>query len=468
MNRDGAHIPFVTSGSYPIRGGNSLAPLIDGEPAFRRICEATEQASQSVWVTVAFLEPGVAMPDGRGDVFDVFDRARARGVDVRVIFWRCPELEEVSPNTHFLGTDAQRRGLAERGSMFFARWDRATKLYCHHQKSWLIDAGEPSEIAFVGGINLDHGSVVTPGHPPRTLDPDLAHSGNVHDVYAELRGPSATDVHHNFVQRWNEATERSASDGSWRDGSPGGDLPFPETVSAPAGDAVVQVQRTVRRGQYRQATATADGDVFPIEDGDYSIADQYLRAIEAAERTIYLEDQAIGSPEVVDRLLGALDRGVEVVFLAPADANRDMIEGRKRDGNKRFWESLARLGTYERFTLAGIASDAGPGRYHHVYVHAKICLIDDVWCTIGSTNIANRSFYGDTELNASVWHAPTVRRLRRDLLLEHLDQDTLELDDRAAFALYREKCRENLARRAQGERLQGLAFSLDPSTYGQD
>lgn len=468
MKRDGEHIPFVSSGPYPIREGNSLVPLIDGEPAFRRICEATEQAAHSVWVTVAFLEPGVQMPDGRGDAFDVLDRARARGLDVRVIFWRCPELEEVSPSTHFLGTEKQRRWLADRGSSFFARWDRATKLYCHHQKSWLIDAGQPTEIAFVGGINIDHGSVVPPNHPARDLPPERLHHGNVHDVYAELRGPSATDVHHNFVQRWNEASARDAADGRWRADSAGEALDFPTEISAARGDVVVQIQRTVRRGQYRDGTATPGGDPFPVEDGDYSIADQYLRAIDAAERSIYLEDQAIGSPEVVDGLQRALNRGVEVVFLVPADANRDMIEGRKRDGNARFWETLAQLGTYDHFTLAGIASHAGPARYQNIYVHAKICLIDDVWCTIGSTNIANRSFYGDTELNASVWHGSTVRRLRCDLLSEHLGSDTAALDDRAALRLYGEVCRENLARHQRGEPLVGLAFALDPATYARD
>ncbi len=467
MKRDGDHIPFVISGPYPIRDGNHVEPLIDGEPAFRRICEATELASKSVWGTVAFLEPDVQMPDGRGTIFDVLDRAHRRGVDVRVIFWRCPELEEIRPSTHFMGTEAQRAWLARRDAPFFARWDRASKLYCHHQKSWLIDAGDPEEIAFVGGINLDHGSVVPSGHPARTgarVDPPY---GNTHDVYAELRGPAATDVHHNFVQRWNEASERDADDGRWHGDSMGGALEFPAVVSRPAGEAVVQIQRTVRRGQYRDDAATPGGEPFVIEDGDYSIVDQYRRALDAAERTIYLEDQAIGSPEVVDRLLAALDRGVEIVFLAPADANTDMVEGRRRDGDNRFWESLARLGDYERFTLAGIAVGAGEGRYQHVYVHAKICLIDDVWCTIGSTNIANRSFYGDTELNASVWHAPTVRALRCELFSEHLGIDTSDLDDIAALELFRATSQTNTQRRSRGELLRGMAFRLDPATYAR-
>jgi phosphatidylserine/phosphatidylglycerophosphate/cardiolipin synthase-like enzyme len=142
-----------------------------------------------------------------------------------------------------------------------------------------------------------------------------------------------------------------------------------------------------------------------------------------------------------------------------------MAAGRRDPKNAAFFESLGRLGDFDHFLLAGIASDLGRGEYQNVYVHAKIALVDDVWCTIGSANIGNRSFYGDTELNASFWHAPTVRALRRELLLEHLGRDTRALDDRAALRLYREIARKNAARRAAGDPLEGLAFALDPATY---
>ena len=61
-----------------------------------------------------------------------------------------------------------------------------------------------TETAFLGGINLNPHSVVSPGHRGK---------GQNHDVYVELKGPSVVDVHHNFVQRWNEASERNLSDG---------------------------------------------------------------------------------------------------------------------------------------------------------------------------------------------------------------------------------------------------------------
>src|SRR5213078_5314068 len=130
-----------------------------------------------------------------------------------------------------------------------ARWDHLPH-YCHHQKSWLIDAGRPGEVAFVGGINLDHGSLVAPGHPPvggGRSDEDIY--ANIHDLYLELSGPAATDVHHNFVQRWNEATERSLDDG--RRGHDAGDqLVFPTRLSDPRGKSVVQIQRNVHAGRY--------------------------------------------------------------------------------------------------------------------------------------------------------------------------------------------------------------------------
>ena len=296
------------------------------------------------------------------------------------------------------------------------------------------------------------------GHPPNE-------HGNTHDVYVEVRGPSATDVHHNFVQRWNESSERDRADGLWPDASSQDSLVFPKQVSPEAGDVVAQIQRTVRRGLYTDSTPTPGGQRFEIANGDPSITDQYLRAVEAARSTIYVEDQALGSPEFVEGLHAALARGVDVVFLIPGQPNRGMVEGRKDPQAAPFWKSLGELGRHEGFALVAIASQRGRGDPQDVYVHAKVALIDDVWATIGSTNIANRSFYGDTELNATLWHGPTVRALRRELLLEHIGHDTQSLDDRGALRLYREVARENTRRRARGDAHEGLAFALDPATY---
>jgi len=93
-------------------------------------------------------------------------------------------------------------------------------------------------------------------------------------------------------------------------------------------------------------------------------------------------------------------------------------------------------------------------------------LIDDAWGTIGSTNVADRSFQSDTELNASFWHPATVRALRETLLGEHLGVDTAGWDDRKGLRLFREIALANRARRGRRAPLAGLAYAVDATTYG--
>jgi cardiolipin synthase A/B len=144
---------FVGEGAYPVRFGNAVRPLVDGEAAFRRICEAAEAARLSVWTTVAFLRDGFAFPGGKGSFFEVLDRAAERGVDVRVVFWRPSEEMVEWRRITFWGSDDHRAHLATRGSQILARWDRSPSNSREHQKSWLIDAGHDRAVAFVGGIN---------------------------------------------------------------------------------------------------------------------------------------------------------------------------------------------------------------------------------------------------------------------------------------------------------------------------
>ena len=100
-------------------------------------------------------------------------------------------------------------------------------------------------------------------------------------------------------------------------------------------------------------------------------------------------------------------------------------------------------------------------------VHAKIALVDDEWATIGSTNIVDRSFRRDTELNLSFWHATTVRTLRERLLKEHLERDTSLLGGRSALSLFREIALANRERRRNRAPLEGLAYAIDADQYGR-
>lgn len=435
-----------TAGPYPIRDGNLITPLIDGEPAFRRICALIDAARASVWVTVTFMWPEFRMPDGR-TALEVLDGAARRGVDVRVIFWRLGEETRHHRRNAFEGSEEHFEALRAQDIRVKIRWDRAAPGFCQHQKSWLIDAGEATEIAIVGGINLNPHSVASPGH---------AGEGQNHDVYVELRGPSVADVHHNFVQRWREASERDLPNGRWGAGSET-DPAFPAEISSLCGSARAQIQRTIHPGRL---------EAYPFSLGERTILEQYCAAIAAAQDAIYLENQYIEVIEIVDALQRALDRGVAVVWLAPAVP--DIAAGAYRPPERQdFFEARARLCQHPEFTLAGIAGLGADGARKPVYVHSKLMLIDDEWGTVGSANLHRYSLFGNAEMNVAFADPASVRALRTALFQEHLGEDTHDLGPRAALDMFQQVAQENRAKLDAGDPAwRGLAFSLDISSYG--
>ena len=157
----------------------------------------------------------------------------------------------------------------------------------------MIDAGEVNkqfiffdlslfqeyETVFTGGIVIA-GNLVSPSH--------TAFGEQKHDIMAELTGPckkyyfhyfsqllACVDVHHNFVQRWNEAWFHDEKNGSWPSLKLANSLPFPLKISSPVvGNASVQVQRTIRANGYKNKHPAADSLPFSISDGEASIYEQ--------------------------------------------------------------------------------------------------------------------------------------------------------------------------------------------------
>ena len=301
-------------------------------------------------------------------------------------------------------------------------------------------------------------AVGTPGH----LDED-----GRHDLYVEVTGPSGTDVHHNFVQRWNEASEWAVDGGTW--GHNGDDeLTFPRSASEPRGGSTVQIQRNAHAGRYSDSHPAPGGRPFNIADGERTILEQYMLAIDAANQAVYIENQAIPVAEVASRLEIALKRGVVIVMLVPADPE-DHVRAARRDPDQRaVFEPLEALGAHDNFTLVGIAAPDGRGGRRNVYVHGKIMLIDGIWATIGSCNLHRYSLSGHTEMNASFEDAAVVRALRCELFAEHLGESTADLDERNALRRYSAIASDNALRRKAGDpNWQGLAYRLDPAAYGR-
>ena len=447
-------IPCPDNGPFPQRSGNHVIPLIDGVPAFARMAEAVDQALHSVLLTVAFFASDFRFKDGR-DLLDLLNAAAERGLDVRVIFWR-PTATSSGYGRTFEGSVADRALLERRHVRFRIRWDGLPGVHVHHQKSWMIDAGHETETAFVGGMNLTELANGSPGH---------GRPNERHDIYAELTGPCATDVHHNFVQRWNSATGQAAPNGVWGHNGDDGLNP-PKKVSPERGNMLAQIQRMIPKSHYAQVAAD-NGNGGDLRDGETTILEQYQLAIDAAQRTIYIENQAIPIAAVASHLHAVLERGVTVVLVVPAKPKGHVREARNDPMQQDLFEALKALDRFDNFTLAGLAGLGEDGTRQPVYVHAKAMLVDDSWATVGSCNLHAYSLGGHTEMNISVWDSGFTKDLRCRLLDEHLRHNTRNLDDIGALTLFRKIATTNRTRRSAGNHAwDGIVFSLSAKSYG--
>lgn len=359
--------PDDTNGCYPRRGGHQVAWWIDDIPFFTHLREAMARAHRSVWIAVSFLHRDFRFPDG-ASWWDALDALTERGLDVRILYWRNPAFL-LSRNV-FQGDPSDLAFLRARNARWAARWDASPAAdHCHHQKVWLVDAGEPDGVAYVGGM------VMT-----QTDLPERARRGipeRRHDVTLGLRGPAVADVAHNFVQRWNAPGRDDEAPPPWPDARCDGALPWPDALPPPCGATEVQALRTTRAGLYGRDPSPVGARPYAFERGEDAILHAYRAAIRGARRTILLENQHPGEATLLAELDAALARGVRALMVVPGDpmaAIRHERQAAEAQAATRYGETFARLsalGRHPGFVLASLVRPRAEGGVEEVYTHAK-------------------------------------------------------------------------------------------------
>jgi phosphatidylserine/phosphatidylglycerophosphate/cardiolipin synthase-like enzyme len=266
---------------------------------------------------------------------------------------------------------------------------RERPMHCHHEKLAVIDG----RVAFVGGIDLT-------GLAGNRLD-DHAHpargSLGWHDAATRLEGPIVGDVASHIALRWREVT--------------GEHLPVRDELST-AGSLTAQFVRTVPNNVY---------DALP--DGDFRILEAYTRAFRSAQKLVYVENQFLWSPELVQILAAKLRNPptdeFRVVMLLPARPNNGGDDTRGQLG------LLIDADREDRFLACTLYQ---PGRVQQVYVHAKVAIVDDRFLVVGSANLNEHSLYNDTEACVITCDEELARGTRLALWREHLDEDEPTFD----------------------------------------
>jgi cardiolipin synthase A/B len=231
------------------------------------------------------------------------------------------------------------------------RWDRTNRR--NHRRILVIDG----RIGFTGGSGVSRkwmGNGRTENH--------------WRDTDVRVQGPIVEYLQGAFAENWLEATGIVL----------GGDGYYPRPVP-PAGDAYAQVVRSSPAG------------------GSFAMYTTFLLAISAARRTIFVTNPYFVPDETMEDALGAaVRRGVRVTVLVPGAIDHNIVRQASR-------------GKFGKMLRAGVEIY----EYRAALLHSKTMIVDGVWSTVGSTNLDNRSFALNDELNLVIYDAATARRLEQ-------------------------------------------------------
>ena len=186
------------------------------------------------------------------------------------------------------------------------------------------------------------------------------------DTDARIEGPAVNYVQGAFAENWLEATGIVL----------GGEPYFPAPIP-PKGQVYVQVVRSSPAG------------------GSFAIYTAFLLAIASARRSIYVTNPYFVLDEkMTEALLNAHRNGARVVVLVPGKIDHNLVRQASR-------------ADFGRLLKAGIEIY----EYRAALLHSKTMVIDGVWATVGSTNLDNRSFALNDELNVIFYSRAVAQRM---------------------------------------------------------
>lgn len=243
----------------------------------------------------------------------------------------------------------------------------------NHRKITVIDG----EIGYIGGFNIGEEYL---GHNQKL--------GLWRDYHLRLTGEGVQDLQKQFLHDWFDETNKNLLDTS---------LYFP-----------------------KQQTGAILHQFIPT-DGAY-LQNTFLHLIENAKKELFIgTPYFIPSKKIMNALLKARERGVQITILVPEKADHTLV----REAKFPYCRKLIRAG-------------CNIYAFQQGFFHAKIIIADNHTCDIGTANFDKRSLYINHEINCLLYDKHFIQtvknKLHEDLecssLLSFEDVHPLSLVDR--------------------------------------
>lgn len=227
-------------------------------------------------------------------------------------------------------------------------------------------------------VNFAHTKVIV-------LDDDLAYTGGMnfaesyryfwHDMMVALEGPIVLKLKDNFKRAWHFA-------------GAGGDF------------ATAFYSVTKKEKEYLGSTdAMIDVRLLYTTPSASQIYDAQLAAIKRAKKRIYIQNPYFSDPQVVNELIKARAKGVDVRVILPSKNNVSLMYKNNMIKTNILIRNGIRVYMYKGMT------------------HIKAAIFDD-WASIGSANYDRYSLYVNQEMNLGISDPSFVKELEERLFEE--------------------------------------------------
>ena len=422
---------------WRIENAARYAVLIDGAAFFEAVRQAALRAKRSILIMGWDLDSATRLVGETGQADDGYPAELAPFLSALV-------KERPSLRVHILLWDYSLLYLSERErfpllelqwrtpqGVQFSLDDQVPPGSSQHQKIVAVD----DSVAFSGGLDITGHRWDTPTHElnnPWRIDTAGRPYRPFHDVQAIVDGPAARALAEIVRERWLCATGQKlpaadAQDDVW-----------PQEVNPDLTDVRVGIART-------QPALNSAGEVREVER-------LFLDFIDAAERSIYIENQFFTSSLVAERLAKRLRERphLEVLLIGPQHYDSWLEARTMRNGRIRFMRIVTEAGAADRVRLL----------YPHVQdgktstdtmVHSKVMIVDDRLLRVGSANANNRSMGTDTECDLAIEavndrQVSQIASVRDRLLADHCGANASQVADCFASGMGLLKVAQTLSR----------------------
>jgi cardiolipin synthase len=280
------------------------------------------------------------------------ERARA-GVEVRLVVDALGSFS--TPKSYFRPL----LGAGGRVEWYHAlRWNNWTRVNNRTHREMLIVDGE---IGFIGGAGINDQWLITKENRPRWRD-----------TVCRVRGEAVLGLQSVFLENWLNSSGEILSGAQY--------FPVPPSGGEDLGLVI---------------------DSTPSFGGSTRAHVLFQALLGSAKKTIFITTPYfLPDKSLRDEMVRAIkERGVKIKILTPG---RKSDHAMTRNSSRAMYGDLLKAGAeiYE---------------YRPSMLHAKILIVDEIWSIVGSTNMDNRSFGLNDEVNLATRSPELAARLTQDL-----------------------------------------------------